>query len=157
MQKHDAFFISMKNLLKINIAIIVIYLLLLGYSVYQMLNGYIDYKSSPWFPTYIFEFIIAKYYILICLVQLIIVVSFLISSNLKALPVYGNLIFSISLGGWALLMQSSPTHISFDEVYLGWLAISIANLGFAIWALLVAKPKQKKQATDILDDSFSSL
>lgn len=143
----------MKVFLKLNIANVGVYLLLVIYSIYTMFSHSQDVINSSWLPL----IKLPKYCFQLCFVQFIFILVFLAFSILKSLPILGSLLFTFVLGVWAVLMIMSPTHISFNEIYLAWLGIGIANLGFAIWALLAAKPKPFKKDRDILDQDFNSL
>lgn len=136
-----------------NVLLSVLYVIYAFYYKYQVDNSYIFIHHNPSILTYTLDYIYARYFLLICATQLLLIFIAITFYNYKFFPTGINAIVPVILGSWAYLM-TTPGNILYQEIDGYWITIGFINIALSIWILFTAKQKPIIKETSILDDDM---
>ena len=118
----------------VNIIALILSILLIGISLYYIEENLTEEGGLLTFPFFLFFFVIF-------------IANF---KRAKGISIMG-ILFSLIMMAWDGAMIDSPSHISFDEVGIAWIAYAaICILFFSI--LIKKATKLPKESTEIIDD-----
>lgn len=142
-----------KIILIINVLLSLLYVVYALYYKYQVDNNYVFIHHNPSILNFPLDYIYARYFILICAAQVLIMGIAAIFYNYKLPPVFLGVLIPLVLGSWGYLM-ATPGNILYKDVYWYWLTLGVINVGIGILILFLAKQKDSFKEASVIDDDF---
>lgn len=136
-----------------NVLLSVFYVIYAFYYKYQVDNNYIFIHHNPSMLNFTLDYIYARYFLLICATQLLLIFIAITFYNYKFFPTGINTIVPIILGGWAFLM-TTPGNILYQEIDWYWIIIGLVNIIMSLLIVFLAKQKYSFKEASVIDDDF---
>ncbi len=140
----------------LNVIAIALSVLLIGLSFYYIDEvfflrwvNYVDYNPSNKLKAELLTFYIGLFSFVFFIPFLILFIKQLRLRKVLALI---GIVLSTVMIVWDLMMITSPSHISFDEVGLAWMAYGICSAVLFVLFLLKSKEQTNSEVDDIIDD-----